>query len=91
VCLQRYRDCQRINMHPRRLTSPITVNHHHPSIQQTPTARRLRFLALLQVQRPPFMEQLQGRTLWVDIRRKGHSLAYRQSKPMPIISNTDAR
>jgi hypothetical protein len=88
---QRYRACQRINMHPRRLIKPITDNHHHPSIRRTPTARRLRFQALLQVRHRPLMEQLQGQTLWVGIRRRGHFLAYRHSKPMSIISNTDAR
>jgi hypothetical protein len=91
VCPQRYRACQRINMHPRRLIKPITDNHHHPSIRRTPTARRLRFQALLQAQHRPLMEQLQGQTLWVGIRRRGHFLAYRHSKPTSIISNTDAR
>lgn len=91
VCLRRYRACQRINMHPRRLIKPMTVNHHHPSIRQTLTALRLRFQALPQVQHRPFMEQLQGQTLWVGIRHRDHFLEYRHSKPMPIISNTDAR
>jgi hypothetical protein len=91
VCLQRYLACQKINMHPRRRIKPMTVNHHHPSIRRTPTAPRLRFQALLQVQHRPFMEQLQGQTLWAGIRRRDLFLAYRHSKPMRIISSTDAR
>jgi hypothetical protein len=91
VCPRRYRACQRINMHPRRLIKAMTVSHHHPCTRRTPTARRLRFQALLQVQRHLFMERHQGQTLWAGIRRKGHFLAYRHSRLMPIISNTDAR
>ena len=91
VCPQRSRACQKINMHPRRLIKPITANRHHLSIQRTPMALRLRFQALLPVQHRPFTEQLPGRTLWAGIRPRGHFLAYRHSKPMPTISNTDAR
>jgi hypothetical protein len=91
VCPQRCRACQRINTHPRHLIKPITVNHHHLSIRRHPTARHLRFQALLQVQPRLFMERRQGRTLWVGIRRRGHFLAYHRSKPIPITSNKDAR
>jgi hypothetical protein len=82
---------QRTNMPTCRLIRSTTVKSLRPSIQPCPTARRLLFRVLPLVQHRLPMEHLRCRILWVDTRRRGHFLAYHHSKPMPIISNMDAR
>jgi len=91
MCHQHFQACQMANMRQGHLIRPRTTKLLHPFIRLHLTARLLRFQALLPAQHHLFMEHLQGRILWADIRRRGHFLVYPHSKPMPIISNTDAR